>query len=180
MEVYELSRPVFFVGFMGAGKTSVARKLARMCGLASVDTDTYLERREGKKVGDIFACAGEEGFRIIETDVLRELAKKDPLLISCGGGIVTREENRAVLGQSGFVIHLKTSADEAARRISDISSRPLFRNLDEARERCAERDPLYNEVADATVDTRGRGVSAIAREVRNVLMKEGVLCLRPK
>ena len=93
---------------------------------------------------------------------------------------MTREENRAVLGQSGFVIHLKTSADEAARRISDISSRPLFRNLDEARERCAERDPLYNEVADATVDTRGRGVSAIAREVRNVLMKEGVLCLRPK
>ena len=79
----ELTRPVFFVGFMGAGKTSVARRLARTCGVASVDMDTYIERREGKKVKEIFAEGGEEGFRAIETDVLRELgAKPDPLLIS--------------------------------------------------------------------------------------------------
>ena len=67
--VGELARPVFFVGFMGAGKTSVARRLARTCGVASVDMDTYLERREGKRVKEIFAQAGEDGFRAIETDV---------------------------------------------------------------------------------------------------------------
>ena len=61
--VGELARPVFFVGFMGAGKTSVARRLARTCGVASVDMDTYLERREGKRVKEIFAQAGEDGFR---------------------------------------------------------------------------------------------------------------------
>ncbi|MFR7404368.1 MAG: shikimate kinase [Coriobacteriaceae bacterium] len=78
-ERMELTRPVFFVGFMGAGKTSVARRLARTCGVASVDMDTYIERREGKKVKEIFAEGGEEGFRAIETDVLRELgAKPDP------------------------------------------------------------------------------------------------------
>ena len=81
----ELAKPVFFVGFMGAGKTSVARKLARTCGIASVDMDTYLERREGKRVRELFAEAGEEAFRAIETDVLRELAGKDPLLVSCCG-----------------------------------------------------------------------------------------------
>ena len=66
--VGELARPVFFVGFMGAGKTSVARRLARTCGVASVDMDTYLERREGKRVKEIFAQAGEDGFRAIETE----------------------------------------------------------------------------------------------------------------
>lgn len=96
-ERMELTRPVFFVGFMGAGKTSVARRLARTCGAASVDMDTYIERREGKKVKEIFAEGGEEGFRAIETDVLRELgAKPDPLLISCGGGVVVTPANHDV------------------------------------------------------------------------------------
>ena len=92
--VGELARPVFFVGFMGAGKTSVARRLARTCGVASVDMDTYLERREGKRVKEIFAQAGEDGFRAIETDVLRELAGKEPLLVSCGGGAPVRRGGR--------------------------------------------------------------------------------------
>ena len=113
-DVYELVRPVFFIGFMGAGKTSVARKLARMCGVASVDMDTYLERREGKKIKDIFAEVGEEGFRAIETDVLVELMGKDPLLVSCGGGVITRAENREMLAEGGFVVFLYVDADEAA------------------------------------------------------------------
>lgn len=180
VEAYELSRPVFLVGFMGAGKTSVARRLARARRLASVDMDTYLERREGRKVRTIFAEAGEEGFRAVETDVLRELAAKDPLLISCGGGVVLKEENRAILKRSGFVIHLKVTADEAASRISDTSTRPLFEDLDAARVRCVERAPLYDEVADAVVDTAGKSVAAIAREVSALLEREGVLCLRQK
>ncbi len=111
--VGELARPVFFVGFMGAGKTSVARRLARTCGVASVDMDTYLERREGKRVKEIFAQMGEDGFRAIETDVLRELAGKEPLLVSCGGGVVERDENRAILRDAGFVVYLQVTADEA-------------------------------------------------------------------
>ncbi len=179
-ESYELTRPVFFVGFMGAGKTSVARRLARVCHVASVDMDTYLERREGKKVKEIFAESGEEGFRVLETDVLAELAAKEPLLVSCGGGVVTREENRAILARAGFVVHLKVSADEAAGRISDTSTRPLFQDLEAARARCGERAPLYEGVADATVDTAGKSVFAIAREVQDVLVEEGVLCQQRK
>lgn len=174
----ELSRPVFFVGFMGAGKTSVARRLARRCGVASVDMDTYLERACGKRVRELFDEVGEQGFRDIETDVLRELAERDPLLISCGGGVVLRPENRAVLAERGFVVYLKVSADEARDRISDLSTRPLFGNLDAARQTNAERLPLYEEVADAVVDTAGKGVSAIAHEVQDVLEREGVLCQR--
>lgn len=179
-EPMELTRPVFFVGFMGAGKTSVARRLARTCSVASVDMDTYLERREGRRVREIFAESGEEGFRAIETDVLAELAAKDPLLVSCGGGVILRDENRAILDEGGFVVYLRVTADEAASRISDTSSRPLFQDLEAARARCRERLPLYEAVADVTVDTAGKGVAAIAREVQGLLEREGVLCRRPR
>ena len=167
---------MFFVGFMGAGKTSVARRLARTCKVASVDMDTYIERREGKKVKEIFAAVGEEGFRAVETEVLRELgAAADPMLVSCGGGVVVTPANHEVFRECGFVVYLEVTADEAAGRISDTSTRPLFQNLEAARARCAERLPLA-AVADATVNTAGKSVPAIAREVQRILEKEGILC----
>ena len=168
--------PVFFVGVMGAGKTSVARRLARTCKVASVDMDTYIERREGKKVREIFAAVGEEGFRAVETEVLRELGAADPMLVSCGGGVVVTPANHEVFREAGFVVYLEVTADEAASRISDTSTRPLFQNLEAARARCEERLPLYAAVADATVSTAGKSVPAIAREVQRILEKEGVLC----
>ena len=177
---FVLTRPVFFIGFMGAGKTSVARKLARICGVASVDMDTYLERRESRKIKDIFAEVGEEGFRAVETDVLRDLIEKDPLLVSCGGGVITRAENRAMLEEGGFVVFLYVDVNEAASRISDKSTRPLFQDLETARRRNEERLPLYRAASNAMVDTSGKGVSAIAHEVKRLLIKEGVLCQQPK
>ena len=171
-----LTRPVFFIGFMGAGKTSVSRKLARTYRLSAVDADTYLERREGKKIKAIFAEVGEEGFREIESDVLAELAQKDPLLISCGGGVVERAENRALLHESGFVVHLRVSADEAAERISNLSTRPLFDDIEAARALYERRAALYDEVADVTINTAEKGVNRVAREVKKIIMREGVLC----
>ena len=176
--VYELKRPVFLVGFMGAGKTSVARKLARMAKVASVDMDTYIERRENKRVKDIFVEVGEDGFRDIETEVLYELGCKDPMLVSCGGGVVLREENRRALSELGFTVYLQVTAKEAASRISDVSSRPLFGDLENAQRVIDGRLPLYEEVADVTVNTIGRGSTSIAYEVLDILKKEGILWQR--
>lgn len=175
-DIYELDRPVFLVGFMGAGKTSVARKLARMAGVASVDMDTYIERCEHKRVKDIFAEVGEGGFRAIETQTLYELGmKKDPMVVSCGGGVVLRPENRKALSELGLVVYLSVTAAEAASRISDVSSRPLFGDLQNAQRVIDERLPLYEEVADVTIDTVGRGSSSIAHEVFDILKEKGVL-----
>ena len=173
--VHELACPVFFVGFMGAGKTSTARKLARNAGLAAIDMDTFIERRYDKKVKEIFAESGEAGFRAIETNVLRELANGEPCLVSCGGGVVLAEENRAILKKGGFVVYLKVTAAEAASRISDVSTRPLFGDLEQAQRVIEARLPLYEEVADAVIDTAGRGSGSISREAFSLLKKEGIL-----
>lgn len=173
--LYRLVQPVFFVGFMGAGKTSVARKLARSAGIASIDMDTYIERRCDKKVKQIFAESGEAGFRAIETDVLLELACGEPQLISCGGGVVLTPANRTILREHGFVVYLKVTAAEAASRISDLSTRPLFGDLEQAQRIIDDRLPLYEEVADLVIDTAGRGTGAVAREVFSLLKKERVL-----
>ena len=173
--VYHLEKTVFFVGFMGAGKTSVARKLARNAGASAIDMDRYIERRCDMKISDIFATAGEDGFRAIETDVLRELSCGDPCLVSCGGGVVLSEENRQLLKRGGFVIYLKVTASEAASRISNWSARPLFSDLERAERIIDDRLPLYEEVADIVIDTAGRGTGSLSREVFKRLKDAGVL-----
>lgn len=172
---YELVRPVFFVGFMGAGKTSVARKLARNAGVAAVDMDRYIERHSDRKIKDIFEELGEAGFRAIETEVLRELATGEPQLVSCGGGVVLSQANRDILREHGFVVYLKVSAEEAASRISNLSSRPLFGDLGRAQRINEDRLSLYEEVADLVIDTAGRGSGSIARETFSLLLREGAL-----
>lgn len=175
---YILTQPVYFVGFMGAGKTSTARRLARTCGAASIDMDRYIERREGCTVAEIFARGGEELFRSIETEILAELSTREPLLISCGGGIIVNGRNREILSDRGVVVYLRISADDAKERITNFSTRPLFGDIENARRLNAERSPMYEEVADIVVDTAGRSVHDIARDVRRALIKKGVLCAR--
>ena len=171
----ELRRTVFLVGFMGAGKTSTARKLARYAGAVSIDMDMYLERRCDMKAREIIEEYGEERFREIETEVLRELAMGEPRIVSCGGGVVIRPENRDIVRAHGFVVYLKVTAEEAASRISNLATRPLFGDLAHAEEVIAGRLPLYEEVADVTIDTAGRGTASIAREALSCLMDAGVL-----
>lgn len=175
-EPVRLTQHVYLIGFMGAGKTTVSRRLSRMCGLASIDLDSYIERMADMPIPEIFAVSGEEGFRSIETQALRAIAAmEEPMLVSCGGGVVTRPQNRDIMKESGLVVHLRVDADEAASRISDTSSRPLFQDLEAARARLAERMPLYEEASDASIDTAHRSVGAIAHDLRRCLQRTGAL-----
>ena len=161
-ERMELTRPVFFVGFMGAGQTSVARRLARTCGVASVDMDTYIERREGKKVKEIFAEGGETAFRRLETEALRELGKRSGIILSTGGGCVTRSENYPLLHQNGTIFWLLRSPWKLP---SD--GRPLSQ-AESAEAMYARREPMYRRFVDVKIDNEGaieRAVEAIARKV---------------
>lgn len=173
-----LTKNVYFIGFMGAGKSTIARKLARSIGVASLDMDKYIERSAGKSIREIFDQGGEELFRKIEAHTLEEMsAKDDCMLISCGGGIVETPECREILKRpENIVIHLQIDSDEAAKRISNTSTRPLFKDPIQARELSQKRYPLYEEVADLTIDTADKSVWEIANEAIDFLKEEGILC----
>ena len=171
----ELIRPVFVIGFMGAGKTTLTRKLARNAAVAAVDADTYLERSLGRSIADVFATDGEAAFRRWEAETLKNLAAGDPMLISCGGGVVTTPEARAVLSEDGYVVYLQVDFDEAAERIGDGATRPLFQDQEAARALWESRAPLYESVADLTVTTAGKGLNRLADEVAEALTAAGVL-----
>lgn len=176
---YGLREHVLLVGFMGAGKTSLARRIARNLGLTSIDADTFFARRIGMPAGAFIAEYGEAVFREQEAAVLAELLSREPAVISCGGGIVERPENRELL-RGRFVVYLRTTADESRERITNMQNRPLFGDLERARELAGHRAPLYEEVADVTIDTAGKSVAALAAEVQPVLLERGVVCRQPR
>ncbi|WP_165062783.1 shikimate kinase [Adlercreutzia sp. ZJ154] len=176
MKRFNLSKYVFLIGFMGAGKTTISRRLSRLCGLTSIDLDSYIERMAGMSISEIFADSGERVFRETETQALRDIVSQDePMIVSCGGGVVTTPINIEIMKQAGVVVHLLVDVDEAASRITDKSSRPLFQDLDAARTRFAQRLPIYEAASDFTVDTFDKNTNAITHDLRRCLQRAGVL-----
>lgn len=172
----KLDTNIFLIGFMGAGKSTVSRKLARICGCESVDVDFFIERTIDMKIKDFFSLYGEKKFREVERDALSEIASSDhKRLISCGGGIVVEPVNIETMRKNGFVIHLYSDAKSGAARIKNINSRPLFKDIESATKRFEERLPLYERAADVTVDTTGKNSSEVATLVIRALKESGHL-----
>jgi shikimate kinase len=147
---------IVLVGFMGAGKSSVGRTLARMTGLPRFDTDEMIAKRFGLSVTEIFKKHGEEEFREAETETLRGLIGKQAAIVVTGGGIVLRPENRRLLRELGNVVHLAAEEETLFARISRRSTRPLLRTENPratVTELLRTRLPLYRELADVEVDT---------------------------
>ncbi len=169
-------RNIVLIGFMGTGKTSVANAIAREYGYDAVDTDRLICEKEGMSINEIFAQKGEEGFRQIETALIRDdLVKMTGMVISCGGGMPLREENRRLLKQAGTVIWLKTSMPKLMERLQGDTTRPLLACPDpQARVRTLlkERAPLYSAAADREILTDEKTPAAIAREIIALLKKE--------
>lgn len=166
---------IFLIGLMGAGKSTVGRILARRLGKRFVDTDHEIEKRNGVTIPVIFEIEGEEGFRRREQELLADLAQEKDLVLSTGGGIVLKPENREVLRNHGFVVYLNARPELLAERTKHDRTRPLLNvedPLTRLRELHAVRDPLYREVAHAVVET-GRGapqqvVQAILGEISRI------------
>lgn len=163
-----MSGHLFLIGFMGAGKSSVARVVAERLGRPFVDLDAEIERREGTTIPVIFAEQGEDEFRRLETSQLSTLSEREPSVVACGGGIVTRPENRALLSSLGFVVYLKVTVGEALARVGDCATRPLLAGPGgplAATALLQAREGLYSSAADATVDTVGLAPAEVAEQV---------------
>lgn len=164
----ERGNAIGLIGFMGAGKSSVGRTLARMTGLARFDTDEMVSARFGLTIPQIFEAHGEERFRDAETDALRELSGKGQAILVTGGGIVLREENVALLRELGRIVYLAADEETLFARISRRQTRPLLRTENPratVKELVAKRLPLYRAAADVEVDTARLTHDEVARRI---------------
>ena len=163
---------LFLVGPMGAGKSAVGRHLARLLHLEFVDSDEEIETRTGVDIPFIFEKEGEEGFRKREVKVIDELSQREGVVLATGGGAIADPESRSRLGARGFVVYLHTSVKQQLERTQRRRKRPLLENGDKEkvlRELMEERDPLYREISDLIIETDGRRVQTVAREIHDAL-----------
>jgi len=163
-----LKKSIILVGMMGCGKSSVARELSKRLQCEAVDTDREIEKRAGISIPDIFEFAGEEGFRRRETDTLRDVLKREGIVIATGGGIVTRPENRELIQATDcHVIYLKVSPQVAYQR-TRYSDRPLLKTenpLKKLEGLIEERGPFYEGVCTIVVDGNNKRADAVADEI---------------
>jgi shikimate kinase len=149
---------IVLIGFMGSGKSTVGRDLHQRLGYPLTDMDRLIEETMGKKIPEIFKEEGEAAFRDFETLQLLEISKQTDMrqIISTGGGIVVRPENRSLLRNLGYVVWLQAPEEVIYERTSRNQDRPLLNHMD-ARERIstllAEREPWYRETAHLKIDT---------------------------
>jgi shikimate kinase len=163
---------LFLVGPMGAGKSAVGRHLARLLHLEFVDSDEEIETRTGVDIPFIFEKEGEEGFRKREVKVIDELSQREGVVLATGGGAIADPESRSRLGARGFVVYLHTSVKQQLERTQRRNKRPLLENGDKEkvlRELMEQRDPLYREISDLIIETDGRRVQTVAREIHDAL-----------
>ncbi len=162
------SRPVFLIGMMGAGKTTVGRLIARELGREFIDADRELEKRSGVSVGTIFELEGEPGFRRRETALLDELTSRAGIVLATGGGAVLQSENRERLRERGLVIYLKAAVDEIVRRTARDKSRPLLQTTDprvRVEELIAQRQTLYAATAHVTFQSAAANPRKLVQRV---------------
>ncbi len=174
----ETTRSIFLVGPMGSGKSAVGRRLAKDLGWEFVDSDDVIEARSGVDIPYIFEREGEAGFRRREATVIDELSQRERIVLATGGGSAQDPDSRARLGERGTVVYLHATVDQQLRRTRQGRARPMLADGEPRKilERLmAVRDPQYREIAALVVETDGRKVHAVARELRERLVELGLL-----
>ncbi|HDQ26549.1 MAG TPA: shikimate kinase [bacterium] len=165
---------IFLIGFMGSGKTTTARVIARKTGMKLIDIDREIERKQRKKIRTIFRERGEGYFRKIETAELGRAVKKKDAVVATGGGIIKIKENIKAMKRAGTVVYLKNSFRTSAKRLEGKKDRPLFNCADIPRTRriLLGRIPVYKEAADIVVVTDRKKPGDVAAEI---MRRTGIL-----
>jgi shikimate kinase len=160
--------PIFLVGMMGSGKSTVGRRLATRLGREFIDADKEIESRCGVPIATIFEVEGEEGFRRRESALIDELTQRAGIVLATGGGAVLAEDNRRHLRERGYVVYLSASVAELWNRLRTDRVRPLLRTPNPRQrvtELVAQRDPLYRECAHLVIVTGRQPAERVVREI---------------
>ena len=159
---------IFLIGFMGAGKSTVARAMKKHYGMRLIEMDEQIEYQEKMSVPKIFEVHGEPYFRQLETDLLEGLSSQENTVVSCGGGVPMRACNVEAMRKSGKVIYLRTSPQQIYERVKTSHNRPLLEgnmNVEYISKLLSQRLPKYLEAADAVVSTDGKRVEDLCKEI---------------
>ena len=171
MEKTFKTKTIALIGFMGSGKSAVARILAEKLKRKLFSTDELIEKKEKRTIADIFTQNGEASFRRIEKEILAEIVQEKGCVIDCGGGIILDDSNRRILKENCTLFYLKSTPDVIYKRIKDQKKRPLL-NVPDPKAKIEEllkvREPLYKE-ADVTINSDGRTPQDMAEEILKVI-----------
>ncbi len=165
---------IILIGFMGCGKSSIGKYMSKRRRYKLIDTDLYIEEKEGREIKEIFASDGEETFRQMETDCLRELIRMPDrrLVVAVGGGLPMREVNRELLHKLGTIVYLRTSIDTLENRLKGDNKRPLLQG-GELRARIEklfeQRESTYVALADIIVDTDNCSYAEVFNRIREAM-----------
>jgi shikimate kinase len=156
-------RPIYLVGPMGAGKSTIGQALADRLGISFRDSDRHIESMTGQSIPQLFEKLGEAGFRDHEETALESLTLQPDVVLATGGGAILRRANRQRLNDRGIVVYLSASVASQLKRTRG-SDRPLLKTGDpeeRLRTLLAERDPLYRTTAHHVIDTDGQTPEAV-------------------
>ncbi len=162
---------IILIGFMACGKSSVGKRLAQALTMEFLDTDALIEQEAGTTISDIFATQGESAFRVMETECLKDLHGRNggAFVLSVGGGLPIREENRTLLKQIGTVVYLKVSAETVFARVRNDKTRPLLQAPNprgRIMDLMSARKQFYEDAADYIVEADEKSFEEIIEEIK--------------
>lgn len=159
---------IFLIGFMGSGKSTIAKALQKELGFPLVEMDERIVQEQGMSINDIFEKYGEARFRDIESQLIVKLGKQEASIVSCGGGVVVRSENTQNMKQSGKIVFLKAKPQTIYERVKNSTERPILNghmNVEYIAELMEKRRPLYEAAADITIQTDGKSKEEVCAEI---------------
>lgn len=160
---------VFLIGFMGTGKSTIAKALQKLSQAEIIEMDEIIAQQEGRSISDIFAKEGEAYFRSLETRLITEIGTSCGKIVSCGGGVPMREENVREMRKGGKVILLTAQPSTILDRVVNDSNRPLLegkKNVEDIRNLMEQRRVKYEQAADVTITTDNKTAEQIALEIK--------------
>ena len=159
---------IFLIGFMGAGKSTIARSLVQKRNFPLIEMDERIVKEQGMPISEIFDRYGEEHFRDIESELVKTIGTLEPSVVSCGGGTVLRPENVENMKKSGKIVFLTATPQTIYERVKNSSDRPILNghmNVPYIAELMEKRRPVYEGAAELTISTDGKSREEIADEI---------------
>lgn len=167
----ERNKNIFFIGFMGCGKSTMARLLTKETGMELIEMDETIEAETGMSINEIFATYGEAYFRDLESQLIKRITEKGGAVVSCGGGAILRPENVEMMKKNGQIIYFSASPETIYKRVYNSKNRPLLNgnmNIEYIASLMETRLPRYLAAADITIVVDGKEKQDVLEELNAI------------